>query len=634
MANFSGRFSTNDAPGTNGKPNTHLSPYAKVCDGLVEFYVDWEVIRDLDYNTYKFKVDLYMDASRCKYLSTKKISDQPTRQSTFAFRRFYPGEKDDFGDTKGETLVPSKAEAVPGTNLAMFAMPQFSTLLTFDTSKVQHLYSGESDSLPVGEESITIGVDSVIRPNHVLRAYESNILSYVESNTSNYQEWFYREFPIRGIIPNRITDISGSGVLGSPHTIKVSRGEPEFTHTIECICGGSTATVCTKSTAESLSFTPPLSFAAENTHGTDLDAVFKITTYYGDRVKEIQTIDYALTIPSTVVPSCTLEITDGEFRDGEYVSVVYGGYVQSHSRFHIKTIPTLAYGSPIEKYEIVVDGLIYNLTEAEMDTPLIKESGTHSIKARVTDARGHTSEYYTTTESVQPYSAPVVSDLTASRCNIDGSANPQGDCMKVVFSAQVTPLSNKNRAVYSIVHSKSSGLDYVERVLGDYTGQYTVTNGEYIFAADLDSTYTIQVTAVDDFEEHTRSAGGGLTTILMNWLASGHGMCFGGVATLEDTVECKFKFYPSGGLLIPPYKATNLFIRDPGVYYVENPADIDSCPVDDPFIIEIMPVSADGIDLFQRLTTCPQGEAPRVLVRTLVSSSWGQFYDMTTGQAL
>ncbi len=621
MANFSGRFSTNDLQ------------YGKICNGLVEFYVDWEVIRDLAYNTYTFKTSLYMDASRCKYLSTYEVKGQAIQSSIFSFRRFYPGELDDFGGTKSESLVPSKAEAVPGTTLAMFGMPNFK-MLTFDTSEKVLLYSGESDPLTVGEETITIGPDVVIRPNHVLRAYEKNMLNYVESDTKSYSESLYREFPIRGIIPNSITDVSGSGVLGSAHTIKVNRGEPEFTHTVECICGGATEIICTKSTAESLSFTPPLSFAAQNTHGTNLDAFFKITTYYGDKVKEIKTFDYAFTIPNTVKPSCTLEITDGEFRDGEYISVLYGGYVQSHSRFHIKTIPTLAYGSPIQKYEIVVDGLIYNLTEAEMDTPLIKDSGAHSIKARVTDARGHISEYYTTTENVQAYAAPVVSDLTASRCNIDGSDNPYGDCMKVVFSARVTPLSNKNRAVYSIVHSKSSGLDYVERVLGDYTGQYTVTNGEYIFAADLDSTYTIQVTAVDDFEEHSRSAGGGLTTILMNWLASGHGMCFGGVATLEDTVECKFKFYPSGGLLIPRYKATNLFIRDPGVYYVENPADIDSCPVDDPFVIEIYPLRPDGLDIIQRLTTCPQGEAPRVLVRTLVNSSWGSFYDMTTGQAL
>lgn len=606
MANFSGRFSSNDKASS------------KICNGLVEFYIDWQVIRDLDYNTYKYKADLYMDASKCKYL-VLSIDTHGTAYLAIG----------EWSESSMSTVPWAKDD---------FIMPEFGLL--DGVPKNLLLASVETESRPVSTDPVLVDIYAFMSLSGTIKAYESNILSYVGYNLNSIHIGHSNpnpeapNFTVRGIIPNSITDISGSGVLGSAHNITVNKGEPEFTHTIECICGGDKVTVCTKSSAESISFTPPLSFAAQNTHGTDLDATFKITTYYGDRVKDIQTVDYAFTIPSTVIPSCTLEITDGEFKDGNYVSAVYGGYVQGHSRFHIKTVPTLAYGSPIEKYEVVVDGLIYNLTEAEMDTPLIKDSGAHSIKARVTDARGHTSEYHATTENVQAYSAPVVSDLTASRCNIDGTDNPQGDCMKVVFSAAVTPLSNKNSAVYSIVHSKSSGLDYVERVLGDYTGQYTVTNGVYIFAADLDSTYTIQVTAIDDFEEHTRSAGGGLTTILMNWLASGRGMCFGGVATLEDTVECQFKFYPSGGFILPPYPYDTLHSTNPNIYYVENPADVDGSPTADPYILEILPISSAGLEILQRITTCPQGEPPRVLVRILRDSLWGSFYDIATGETV
>lgn len=582
----------------------------KICENLIEFIVEWRVIRDLDYNTYKYKGELYMDASACSYLSTQKAS--VVTNSLFII-----------ADPNASTDVNLSALAT-----TRFTMPNFSALTNIKNRI--HLASVETSSMQVGEEPVSVIYQVDINFNGTVRAYK-NLISYVESRQVEHAGGTLH---LNGIVPHSITGISGDFLLNHSHTIAVNKTETDFTHSVEYICGKEKIVLAEKSSAESFSFTPPVSLAAQNTEGTTVDTTFYIRTYYGDRLKGTKTVDYTFTIPDSVKPSCTLEVTDGEFKDGDYLSDYYGGFVQNHSRFHIKVTPTLAYDSPIEEYEVEVDGVPYTLTDAEMDTAIVVTSGAHSIKARVKDARDRTSETHSTTVKVIPYTSPVVTDLTATRCNLDGTENPKGGCMKVVFSAAVTPLSNKNSAVYVITHSKTSGLDYFEGVLGDYTGQYAVEGGEYIFEADIDSTYVIQVKAKDDFEDHTRTVGGGLTVILMNWLASGRGMCFGGVATLEDTVECQFKFYPSGGVLIPPFTANNLYIKDPGTYYIENPADIINCPVDDPFILEIYPISADGLDIMQRLTTCPTGEAPRVIVRALQNSSWGSFYDMTTGQSI
>lgn len=577
----------------------------KICNDLITFTIEWSAEQDFVYKTTTYKVALYMDTSACKYFKTDTAGSTDSSSLLYLY------------DSAGKLV----------DYFGSFKMPQYG--LTSNVGKVL-IFSGEVSDVSIGDEAFTMRIAARIHPRAQLRAYTS-LLSYTASS-ANIE--FGADITLDGCGISAVKTISGDLILAQEHTLSVNRQNSNYTHSIEYICGKEKVAICDKSTALSFKFTPAEALAAQNTEGTKVKLTFYLRTYYGDHLMGTETAEHEFTIPNTVKPSCTIEVTDGEFKNGDYLSAYYGGFVQGHSRFHIKVIPTPAYGSPIEEYEVEVDGVPYTLTDDEMDTPIITASGAHSIKARVKDARGRTSETYSTTASVLPYAAPVVTDLTATRCNLDGTENPKGGCMKVVFSAKVTPLSNKNSATYVITHSKTSGLDHFEGVLGDHTGRYTVTNGEYIFEAEIDSTYVIQVQAKDDFEEHTRTVGGGLVTILMNWLASGRGMCFGGIATLEDTVECQFKFYPSGGVLIPPFTANNLFIRDPGTYYVENPADIINCPVDDPFIFEIMPVSDDGLDILQRITTCPQGEAPRVLVRTLVSSSWGQFYDMTTGQSI
>ena len=618
MANFSGVISSND------------STLSTICNGLVELILEWEVIRDLKNNTYKYLASVYLDATRCKYLSTvNKIDGYPS--SGTAIYRHYPGELTPDGNDKYDWIGPPPGDE-QYTKYSYFA-PEFK-MLTSDISKRIFLHSVESNAIPVGEEIQTIEFVAAVYPNDVWRAYEKNVINYVESRGAayNYRESVEKIFEFRGIVPSSVNSISGSTVLGSSHSVNIKKNEPEFTHTVEYVVGETRVTICDKSAEEVINFTPDFSLADQNTHGTSLEATFYVHTYYGDTFKGTKTFDYSFTVPDTVKPSCSIEVTDGELKGSESVDSYYGGFVKGHSRFHIKVTPELAYGSPIKTYEVDVDGMVYTLTRPEMDTPMIKYSGEHMIKVRVIDYRGYASEYVSTSVSVQPYNAPVISDLKALRCDIDGSDNPKGGCMKVVFSSTVTPLGDKNTATYVVTHSKSSGLDYVEKVLNEFSGNYNIIDGVYIFPAELDSTYFVQLKVVDDFEEHTRMTGGGLTTTLMNWLASGHGMCFGGVATIEDAVECQFRFYPSGGLILTRYPYSTMDSKDCNIYYIDNPLDVEGCPVYESCILEIYHTSADGRNGVQRLTTCALGTAPKVIARSFTGESWGAFYNLATGQ--
>ena len=123
----------------------------------------------------------------------------------------------------------------------------------------------------------------------------------------------------------------------------------------------------------------------------------------------------------------------------------------------------------------------------------------------------------------------------------------------------------------------------------------------------------------------------------MNWLASGCGLCFGGLATIENTIENKFFTYPSGGFMFPRLTAGDSLyeIRTPNVYWCDNPQDISGLPteekfkVEDPFVLEVFPLDENGDEFLYRLTTFPEDNTmPKVLIRALRNSSWSVWHNI------
>ena len=83
-------------------------------------------------------------------------------------------------------------------------------------------------------------------------------------------------------IPRKSTLSVGNGPLGTAQTLTVTRKSSSFKHTIKATCGSASTTICTKSSSTSISFTPPLSWASQNTTGTSVTVKYTITTYNGD----------------------------------------------------------------------------------------------------------------------------------------------------------------------------------------------------------------------------------------------------------------------------------------------------------------------------------------------------------------
>ena len=316
-------------------------------------------------------------------------------------------------------------------------------------------------------------------------------------------------------------NVSG-GTLGVAQTITADRKVSSFTHTLTWECGSYSGTIATKSTATSWSFTPPLELANTATQLFPVGVYFKLTTYNGSTVVGTSDQTVVMKIPTSIKPTCTVNITDPTG-----YSATYGGYVQNKSKMKITVTATPAYGSPITGYSIIANGNTYSDNPAT--TGVITASGTNTIIGKATDKRNRTGSA-TTTINVLAYSSPKIT-FTMYRCDQDGIENMTGSYCKVTYKAVITSLSNKNSKSIKLRYKKTSDTTYTFRTIN--MGSYT-QEGSEIFSAEDGSSYNVQMQAIDSFETSTTTAELSTGFSIMHIAASGKGLAIGKISQADE----------------------------------------------------------------------------------------------------
>ena len=234
-------------------------------------------------------------------------------------------------------------------------------------------------------------------------------------------------------IPRKSTLSVTDGTLGTAQTLTVTRQSTSFSHTITYTCGSASGTITTKSTSTSISFTPPLSLASQNTTGTSVTITYKIETFNGSTSVGSNTYSKTCTIPASVKPSVSVSVSEAS-------ELNYGVYVQGVSQLNVSITVTVSYGSAIASYKTTIDGKTY--TSNSFTTETLKGKGSLAITTVVTDKRGRTATYNGTV-NVLEYNPPTIS-ATVYRCTSAGVANNQGNYARVKFTTSYTSLNSKN----------------------------------------------------------------------------------------------------------------------------------------------------------------------------------------------
>lgn len=337
-------------------------------------------------------------------------------------------------------------------------------------------------------------------------------------------------------IPRKSTFTVENGTLGTEQIIYVDRKSTSFTHTIRYTCGSISGTICEKSSAEEVRWNTNtgnvLSLANEFPSGNNVRVYFTLTTYNGNT--EIGTFAHAASyfrIPDRIKPSCEISVSDIMGYSNRY-----GSYVKGLSRLQIQVNPTIAYSSPIKSYSVTANGKTYS--SSVVTTDALKGSGVVTVSASVIDTRDRSSDTVSETIEVLDYSVPSITGLVAKRCNQDGSNNPNGEYIQVSFSADIKPLNNRNTAEYILNYKKPTDTDYTSVPLDEINNHYSVVN--YVcmpFAADIASSYDIEITASDNHYSVPAATKASTAFVLMHFNADGNGIAFGKVSEKTNAFE-------------------------------------------------------------------------------------------------
>lgn len=336
---------------------------------------------------------------------------------------------------------------------------------------------------------------------------------------------------------SRLSSLSvGNGTLGIAQTLTISEPTSSNNHKIKYTCGSIEGYILgsasATSTSNSVRWTPPVSLAAQNTKGTSVAATITLYTYNGNGAY-VGSKSYSITlaIPASVKPTLTIDVSDPTgYKD------TYGNYVQGKSKIKVIPTATIAQGASIVEYEYVIGGTQYKGDTVE--TSAISQSGSITVKVKATDTRGRYAEVEQVV-TVLAYSAPSLEITRVERTDSSGVSSKNGAYLTAYFNASIISLSSLNKATLKVKTKKKTNTSWgTEVTIASEVSDYSVTGGNYTFAADTASSYDIMMTLSDSFNVPVqRTATGSSCTKVFSVFSEGKGFAVGKVAEKENTFE-------------------------------------------------------------------------------------------------
>ncbi len=332
------------------------------------------------------------------------------------------------------------------------------------------------------------------------------------------------------------------GSFGDEISIHTNRASSSLTHTLRYQFGSKSETIATN-VGTGTKWVIPLSLMDLLPNSTVGSGTIYCDTYAGSTLVGTASCGFTATVPDSIKPSCTFTLEDVTGVDD-----LYGSPVQGLSRIKVTVTAKTAYSSPIASYTVEANGVSYS--GAEVTTGFLQNSGDSPVKVTVRDQRGRTASA-SYTMNVQAYTAPTVSKLNIKRCDADGTENDKGGYIQATCSFAVSSMGGKNILRCEIRYKKSTDETYTVVDFGEPPpGEYSFTDEWYIFEADPDFAYDVELAVSDRHVTATRATSGSTAFTLMDWKASGTGIAFGKVAGKDNTMEVALDMEVDGSFVL------------------------------------------------------------------------------------
>lgn len=311
-------------------------------------------------------------------------------------------------------------------------------------------------------------------------------------------------------------------------TVNITRAASSFTHTVVFSFGSYSKT--TTGVGTSTSYAIPQSWLNAIPNATSGTAKVTVTTYSGStKIGTAVSKNFTLTVPASVVPT----FSSVAVNDTTTNQSTFGNMVQNKSKPKFTISAAGAFSSTIKTYKTEFEGKSYSGATPTAST--ITKSGTASAKITITDSRGRTATT-TKTWTVVAYSAPKIVSFQGFRCLADGTENYEGTYLSAAVNFSISPISEKNKASYSIEYKLSSATTWTALTSGAvYALNSTIISASGFLS--VDNSYDIRLSVTDSFGTVRSIFEIPTAFTLLDFNASGRGVAFGKVSELTEGIE-------------------------------------------------------------------------------------------------
>lgn len=329
----------------------------------------------------------------------------------------------------------------------------------------------------------------------------------------------------------RASSISATSVnIGNASTLTITRASSSFTHTLTYAFGNSAGTIISKTSSTSVSWTPPISLAAQIPSTTSGTCTITCDTYSDSTKIGTKTCTLTLTVPSSVKP--TISSLSVSRIDGDVPSS-WGMYVQSKSKVKL-TINGASgvQGSTISSYSISGGG--FSSTSSTLTTGFLNNAGSITFNATVTDSRGRVSDAKTVSINVVAYSTPTFISYLSQRANSSGTLMDEGTYVKSQVSYSYANCGSRNNIIANTYYKKSNASTWTNANKSFSSGTaFTFGNGNI----SGDYSYDIKYEIKDTFTTISIVDSISTVAVLMDFKAGGKGIAIGKVSETDNCFE-------------------------------------------------------------------------------------------------
>ena len=319
--------------------------------------------------------------------------------------------------------------------------------------------------------------------------------------------------------------VSSSSVnMGSAVTISLPRAASSLTHNLAYqFNSGSWVSIAT-GVGTSYSWTVP-DVASSIPSATSGRFRIRAITYSGSKSVGTKYVYLTGNVPSNVVPTVGT-ISVSEATSG--LNAQFGAYIQGKTKLAVRIAASGAKGSTITAYSTTLAGKTY--TGSSWTSPVLTGKGSIQLVTKVKDSRGRWSASKTTTVSLLAYSAPQVTKLQAYRVNSAGTADEEGQYLRLDYAYSVTSLNSKNTASAVVEYKRSVDTSWATLLTDTVlSANKSVKPATPTFS--VDNSYDLRLTVTDWFgtaRTYTASLPSG--AVILDIKADGKGIAFGKTA--------------------------------------------------------------------------------------------------------